>query len=419
MNQAIHGCAPRYGIMPQSRSSAAYLMPVIIIFSLLTSASSETSFEEPSVASLRESLKKEEARIQVEQAALDKQLAREKSVLVRLQKLDKNIHGRTRELKIYSRNIAKYTRQMKKAAKRKQNLEKRLKTSQTYMTQRLRSLQKIHSSSDMFHLLVLSSDMATLHRRARFLRLMASLDSRIIHSLRTDRKRMESEQIALEEKMEKVNLYREAARKKRKRLKRSRLRKARLRKNIRASIRLKRQRIKEKKRASRNLKSLLRQLEERSMSSSSGFALMRGAFHWPVCGHITHPFGTYTHPELGIQMQNDGIDIEAESGTDVTCIFKGTVAYVDWFEGYGKMVVVDHGGGYFSVYAHLSEWAVISGQTVTSNTIVGQVGDTGSFEGSFLHFEILKIAHAGKVKYRKPLNPKIWLSKSKQTGDKK
>jgi murein DD-endopeptidase MepM/ murein hydrolase activator NlpD len=101
---------------------------------------------------------------------------------------------------------------------------------------------------------------------------------------------------------------------------------------------------------------------------------------------------------------NTGIDIGAEKGERVRCIASGTVAYVGWMRGFGKFVIVDH-GGYYTTYAHMEDVAVEKDEEVRNGSVLGTAGDAGIVGGIKLHFEIRKSTEA--------LDPIDWLEKRK------
>jgi murein DD-endopeptidase MepM/ murein hydrolase activator NlpD len=103
---------------------------------------------------------------------------------------------------------------------------------------------------------------------------------------------------------------------------------------------------------------------------------------WPVAGTLTSGFGQ----RWG--RMHEGIDIAAGAGTPIAAAAAGTVIVAGWNGGYGNMVVVDHGGGISTGYAHLSSISVSVGQSVGQGTVVGGMGTTGSSTGVHLHFEV-------------------------------
>ncbi|MGM0396655.1 MAG: murein hydrolase activator EnvC family protein [Bacillota bacterium] len=117
-----------------------------------------------------------------------------------------------------------------------------------------------------------------------------------------------------------------------------------------------------------------------------------GKMAWPVPGHnrISSPYGYRIHPIFKIKKLHTGIDIPAPTGTPITAAAAGTVIYSDWLGGYGKVVMLDHGGGIVTLYAHNSALAVSEGQTVERGGAVSRAGSTGNSTGPHLHFEVRK-----------------------------
>jgi len=116
---------------------------------------------------------------------------------------------------------------------------------------------------------------------------------------------------------------------------------------------------------------------------------LKGGLVWPISGgRITREFGRYTHPETKAVMINKGIDISASQGTEVCSIGAGEVVYADWFVGYGKLIMIDHGSGLYSLYAYLNKISVKQGEAIATGSAIGTVGSTGSIETPTLHFEI-------------------------------
>lgn len=131
---------------------------------------------------------------------------------------------------------------------------------------------------------------------------------------------------------------------------------------------------------------------------------LKGTLPWPAGGRIVQGFGPRRHPRFGTLVPHNGIAIGAPSGTDVRAISDGKVIFADWFQGYGRTVILDHGAGLMTIQSHLSAVIVSVGQAVSQGQLLGLVGDSGSLEGVRLYFEIRREGI--------PVDPEGWLGHS-------
>ena len=115
-----------------------------------------------------------------------------------------------------------------------------------------------------------------------------------------------------------------------------------------------------------------------------------GQFAWPTpsTSLITSYYGTRMHPVYGYERFHSGVDIGAADGATVIAADGGTVVTAGWSGGYGNCVMIDHGNGYTTLYAHLSSITVGSGQAVSRGDTIGYVGSTGVSTGPHLHYEV-------------------------------
>jgi murein hydrolase activator len=146
------------------------------------------------------------------------------------------------------------------------------------------------------------------------------------------------------------------------------------------------------------LQNLVAELQRRKESSvpqtAAEFETGKGKLPWPLRGKIIAEFGSRVHPRYKTKTSNLGIDIKAGPTAPVQAVAAGRVAYADQFLGYGNLVIVDHGGGFYTLYANLNEMSESVGTEVAAGTRVGTAND-------YLHFEIRKDGKA--------VNPMDWL----------
>lgn len=146
---------------------------------------------------------------------------------------------------------------------------------------------------------------------------------------------------------------------------------------------------------------VVRGLEPAPEQVEGGFSAQKGRLPWPVAGRVEMTFGKRVEPESGMVMVSKGIDLRAPQSDPVRAVFQGKVAYADRLEGYGRLVILEHPGGWYTLYAHLESFAVKRGQPVNQHQVLGFVGDTGSTKGAYLYFEMRQ--------GRRPVDPLRWL----------
>ena len=139
-------------------------------------------------------------------------------------------------------------------------------------------------------------------------------------------------------------------------------------------------------------------LSDYPVSSDTSFPNSGGRLDWPVDGTVIHDFG---HPRAGGKINWNGIVFAVPRGTAVRAIHYGQIAFADWLTGMGLLVIVDHGDGYMSLYAHNESILKNTGDSVLPGDIIATVGDSGGQQQSSLYFEIRKGA--------KPINPRNWV----------
>ena len=133
------------------------------------------------------------------------------------------------------------------------------------------------------------------------------------------------------------------------------------------------------------------------------FSNYQGRLIIPTPGKIISKFGLLQTGDYNSFTFRKGIDIKVKKGEPVKSVFKGKIMFAQWLKGYGNLIVIDHGGSYYTLYAHVEDVFKQKGEPVKGGEIIATAGDTGSIKGTYLHFEI---RHHGKA-----LNPMKWLKK--------
>ena len=145
----------------------------------------------------------------------------------------------------------------------------------------------------------------------------------------------------------------------------------------------------------------IRQQQEALKTKS--FKALKGQLPWPSKGRVITKFGRQWNSKLKTTTENPGIDIKGQPGSPIRSVLGGVVTTITYIRGYGTTIIIDHGGGFYTVYSHVTNIQTTVDGQVRNGDIIAYMGDSGSINGSKLHFEIW-----GKGQ---KLNPEQWLIK--------
>ena len=145
--------------------------------------------------------------------------------------------------------------------------------------------------------------------------------------------------------------------------------------------------IQELERNSRELEQMIRRIQGAGVG---GGRVGTGVYTWPTPGYsnITSPYGMRLHPILKERRLHTGVDISAPGGANIVAADDGTVIFVGWNGAYGQTIIVYHGNGKSTLYAHMSAFIAGNGASVNKGEAIGKVGSTGWSTGPHLHFEV-------------------------------
>jgi len=145
----------------------------------------------------------------------------------------------------------------------------------------------------------------------------------------------------------------------------------------------------------------IRQQQEALKTKS--FKSLAGQLPWPASGRIIAKFGRQWNSKLKTTTENPGIDIKGQPGSAIRTVLGGVVTTITYIRGYGTTIIIDHGGGFYTVYSHVTNIQATVDSEVRNGDVIAYMGDSGSINGSKLHFEIW-----GKGQ---KLDPEKWLRK--------
>jgi len=340
-------------------------------------------------------------RVQERKAILERELARlrgrEKSLLGEVERLELEVRLRTEELREIQAVLQKTNAQLDATTRDVRGLEASIAAERPVLAARARALYKM---GDLSYLrLLLSVDRPSdIFRGYRLVTTVARRDNQRIARFRADLAALADRRARLEQETQQALTLKADLDRARRTLDQDRRRKTALLTDIVEKKETNAAFVEELRIAEEKLREMLAGLGDGDVTVP--LPVFRGSLPWPAEGHVRIPFGRRKHPRFDTYTIQNGLDIEAPANAPVLAIHEGTVAFASFFQGYGLMVVVDHGGKHHSLYAHLAESRVQAGERVHAGQEIGTVGTSG-LEGPGLYFEM---RFQGK-----PVDPADWL----------
>jgi septal ring factor EnvC (AmiA/AmiB activator) len=335
-------------------------------------------------------------KIESERKGISQVQRREGSILQSLGKIQGDLEKKTKELKLASASLATIIAAMEKIESEVEDLSVSVAERRELLKKRVSALYRWHRGASLFVIFNGDMSLGAFLQRKRYLEATVAFDQDLVRQLDEEIQHQETLRRDLAEKREELDRRRNALT----RIKESVNREAEKKRALLASLRREKesriQVLKELEQAAIRLEKMMQEISRRAVRkpaeppSGIGLAALRGKLEWPVKGAITSPFGKAKHREFTAEVFRKGIAIEAPAGEEIKVVERGRVVFADHFAGYGKMVIVDHGERYFTIYAHLSEILTKIGSEVKRGDILGLVGDSDSLAGVKLYFEMRK-----------------------------
>ena len=378
------------------RRITIWLFPFsFLLFSMLYAAEAEKDLE---------GIKKKMAK---EKQEITKVQKKEGSVLQSLEKIEETLEGKNAELKRVNSKLEAILADMQKKQDEAEKIASSLRARRELLKRRSRALYKWQRSGSPFVLLNGSLSVTELMQRKRYLQLTLAYDQDLVKFLRGESARREAVGKELARKRAGVDEQRRALVEIQESIRLEREKKKEVLSSLRREKDAHVRALKELEQAALRLQKMMDEISRKSVVQPApagvGFEAMRGKLDLPVRGEVMGGFGKTRHPEFSAELFRKGIDIEAPIGEEIRAVEAGKVVFADRFSGYGRMIIVDHGQRYYSVYAHLSDLIKKTGEPVQKGEPIGLVGDSDSLAGARLYFEIRKDG--------KPVDPLPWFKK--------
>lgn len=333
---------------------------------------------------------KEEIKQQMEEAErqLEESKAEERSISQQLSYINSQIAAVENELSILERRIQEAEQKIKEAEEELERIQEELDLKIAAFKERLVEIYK-NGSLNIAELITNSKSLTDFLVQMELIKRIAEKDMEMLEEIEAALEEQEQKKKELEEQKAEVVALKDEVEVQKAELEK----KKEEQQQFLASAREERQTIErileEEEEAHRQVSEMIRrlELEERGLSTTPPSELA-----WPTPGYtrITSDYGWRTHPILRDRRFHTGIDIAAPMGSTVVAAADGEVVHADWHGGYGKTVIIMHGGGITTLYAHLSSISVSHGQLIARGERIGGIGTTGLSTGPHLHFEVLE-----------------------------
>ncbi len=337
--------------------------------------------------------------------ALKETSYKEKSVTKKLDEINKNIGKKERELDQYSTKIEQTQSEIQSLTDQVDVISGKLKGNIEYLEEIVVAFYKKQYDSNALVLLS-ASDYQDLIQKLKYTSLIAHYDGNVINQYGDEIKRMNEKKQRLEALQKERSSSINNAKKRKIVLQKESQKKDKLLASLKAKRNEHEKNIKELENSSQKVLAMLKNIKSQSLPQSivgKGFKTLKGLLPWPVDGKILIPYGENKKVESGTSVFKSGIEIKAQPEDIVEAVAGGRVVYADEFKGYGKLVIIDHGNGYHSLYGNLSGISLEKGNIVLKGFEVGNVLTSKILNIPTLYFEI---RHRGK-----PVNPMDWLSR--------
>jgi septal ring factor EnvC (AmiA/AmiB activator) len=339
------------------------------------------------IDSQRETLRDVQADISRKKELLQNIADKERGVLAKIEAMDKKLALKREQLESYDVALKRVRRNKTQLEVEVADLQKELEKYRGFLAYKVVQLYK-YGGYSYVKALFSAGSYTDLLKRYRFVQLLAHEDRENIDSYREVHERLKAKQQALAEQEQKILTLEDAFKEKNSEILSQRERRTRLLVQIRKQKSSQQELLSELEQSSQALQQTIEDLIRQKKSFFGDFKKYKGKLPWPLEGEVLTTFGRHKHEKFNTFIFSKGIDISAKPGEEVKAIYNGTVLFADWFKGYGQMIILDHGNGFYSVYAHLSRLLVPVKGVVEEGQPIGKAGETGSLKGPVLYFEI-------------------------------
>jgi septal ring factor EnvC (AmiA/AmiB activator) len=397
----------------RSVRAAAGLLAVLLLSSSTALPQSSSSANSPSPAAKSQSVSDFEQRLtringQIRdlKARLESEARKESSVLTSLARI--NLNKSIVERELAARNV-----ELERGRDDLAVIQTNIRTIRAGIDNERESIERTlvtlykFGRVDFFQVLLQARDIETYASESKHLSLLARGQNEVVTGYVASLDELRRAESALESKQADLAEMARAANLKRRELETEARKNATMVEEIRKNRATYQQTLKELSESAEELQRLMAKIVSQEWVLPAAWVPLyerRGQLPWPLEGRVITAFGFERHPDFNTVVMNKGIEIApGKDKSLILAINAGKVVYADYFQGYGNLLIVDHGMTYYSLYGHCAEFLAAVGDMVRAGQPVAVVGDSGSLKGECLYFEI---------RYKtKALDPLQWLKR--------
>ncbi|HZK32978.1 MAG TPA: peptidoglycan DD-metalloendopeptidase family protein [Tissierellaceae bacterium] len=346
-----------------------------------------------SLEELREKQKEVDQQIKDTKDEIKKVQDQTKDVISEIQELDKKVDQANVELVNLDDEILKLEETIDKTTIELEEAEENIENKQDTFNKRLKVMYRT-GNVGYLEVLLSSTSIKDFLTRKDMVQAIAKHDTELIAYMQEQREIINSKKIELETQKKEVEISKNKVESRRRDLAKATRAKEDLIVSLEANHKALEKAIDDANEEAKKIESDIFKMQVNSGPYTGG------KMNWPVPGHtrISSPYGYRIHPILNKKKFHTGIDIPAPTGTNIVAGSDGEVIHSGNLGGYGKVVIIDHGGGIVTLYAHNSRLVAGMGTQVKRGDIIARAGSTGLSTGPHLHFEVRKDG-----KYQDPL----------------
>lgn len=383
--------------MPHSGAHMRTLL-LLLAFACLSPATGYAQDEAETTRKKIEQLEKDIARISGE---IDAASAKRGRLQEALRKADVELGRVQRNIKDNRTAIANSEAELKKLEPQRATLQDAVEKQREHIAQEMKTAWQMGRQSQL-KMLLSQEEPDKVARAMAYYRYFFEARNKLLETYRTTLQSLSEVEASIARTLAELTTQRQSLQAEEAKLAQAKREQQLALTNLVSSISSKSASLKKLQADRTELEKLLEAIEEAIVQlelpqNVQSFAKARGQMPWPVAGKRSNRFG---RPRNEGKMRWQGITIPAREGTVVHAIHHGRVVYADWFRGSGLLLIIDHGDGYMSLYAHNQSLLKDVGEWVTADSAISTVGNSGGQERHALYFE---------VRYKgKPTDPAKW-----------